>query len=816
MSRLVDYISLLGNRFPYIKKTEIIPGNIKKALNQFSKWKYDKVVLFHMYCDLIGVTEKGATLWRDIKFKKDIPVYQGVSVDETLMEEYVWTIRNAPADQLISQLFYSGTENRSAFELGLIVPVILGMDSEDTYVYNPSPYVIQETIGKNKGYIVWDDYFKRAYSKEYQKDRFIDYDHVEELEQGKRVVASIFDVKDCQILWKIMREKNPQELVLSIPQSLFIKLRPEWIKILSDCGLNMQGLLLVDTAVMPASPKKHMVLFCDKKAADYPFVARVLSLSENEMVIGDEEYFIDEAYFQYGKMTIRDVCSLNKTEKEKKHRNRPEEYYFSKEIRIQYKRRNYEERKVAIASYSSLPDETGKTKRLSGNVEKGLEYTSENDLKKKLEKAVFLEKLRKPIVDDIKGHFNEKYEYLSLKTLWYLFRDDLQMQAKYDDEVCMKMFVNERNDLQNLNYLDLLTGGKSGAVETFLADKEAEGKEYVKQLDLLFSKLIKDKVFRVNPFKEIAADYSNRMSEEQYEVRNALVKKNLSIKQQRQLLVGSCQRNDWQESEDFKTLVIAFRLFTGIPVREMLALKWADVIENKDYQFYQIKVTMMIDKAGEKTVYGLQDDWKRFRLIPVVPALSRLLFRRKKRWMKQYGLTEEKMDSIPIFCERYDRRKKEQQLMRYEKINQICRQGIEKLNIPKLEVLLPGDKDLLTDLNRYYSDLFLSNFRYYTKRKCCMTQGETNYLLGINQVDTYAEHYCDYTNDAVQYQMLRKLTRWSALLHREDKEETSATVKCVECHIHTEKESDLEIGIKNEFGGTVKVRVMKQDRQYEE
>jgi hypothetical protein len=55
-----------------------------------------------------------------------------------------------------------------------------------------------------------------------------------------------------------------------------------------------------------------------------------------------------------------------------------------------------------------------------------------------------------------------------------------------------------------------------------------------------------------------------------------------------------------------------------------------------------------------------------------------------------------------------------------------------------------------------------------------MTRGEINYLLGITAPDTYSKHYCDYTNDAIQFSITKKIERWVSLLRFDEKEEQSA------------------------------------------
>ena len=816
----MDYFSFAGMRFPYKRREESVPGKVRIAMRDFSKWRYDHTVLFHSYCDLIGVTEKGLTLYQDVKYKKGIIVQGGVSIDETLLEKDVWSIKKVPADQLISILFYSGGKNRYAFESGFLTPMILGWEAENTFILNPSPYIIQDTIEKCKGYIVWDDFFKKAYSYRFKNGVFFSYSEIEKLEENSRTVALLADEQDVQTMSQMLQSGNFEEIVVSIPHTLFKKCRKKLLDLTDKTGLNLQAVLLVDTKVLPSNPKKHMILYFDRQKPRNPIPVRVLSLSGTEMVVGEEEYSISNTYIQTGLMTIRDVQRLNEIPADKKQRKRPEEYRFSPEIRIQVKYRYRDEKKNAIVSYNSIPDERGKTKKLSKNIEKGLQYTDEKDLKDRLDLAVFYDELYLIIKENVEQYYFGRYEILSLKTLWYLCRGLLLNDKSYDESLLWEIFVKQENELQTMKYEDLFTEKKADIIDQILKGRSnSEKKGYIVQLNLLLDLLIKEKVFQYNPFRELLANLSNRMSEEQYEVRNALAKRNLSIGEQRQLLKNTCRADDWLESEAFHTLVICFRLLSGIPVREMLALVWSDMIENTDYGFYQVQVTMMIDREGQSRIYGTQDDWRRFRLIPIVPELARLLHKRKRIWMKKYNLTDKEIASVPIFCETYDHRRKKQQIMPYETINKICREAIAGLNIQKLEVNLPGEKELITDLSKYYNDLFLSNFRFHANHTCKMNRGEINYLLGLQQEDTYAEHYCDYTNDAVQFQMLHKLIRWSVLLKNVNglsDGSITARVRCEEYHIQIDGERALQIKLHCQFGGTARLRKVGKERNEEE
>lgn len=810
----------INTRFPYLRKEEAVSGKLKNVMNQFSKWRYDHTLLFHSYCDLIGVTEKSFTLWKDVKFGKGIPVIGGVAVDETLLEKYVWTIRKVPADQLISLLFYSGDKNLSAYESGFLVPIVLAKDPKGTYILNPSSYMVKDTIGQCKGYVVWDEHFCLAYSDCFKKNSFFSYDDMDKLEEDCRILAEVDEDRDMDALVRAIAGTAPKELVVSIPQVLFKKTREVLLQTAGGSGLTISNILLMDTAIFPANPKKRMVLFFRCDIPKHKIPARILSLQGVEMVLEDEVYHVSDDYLQTGMMTIRDVIRMNTPAVEVQKRKRPEEYWFSREIRIRCKYTARDGKKVAIVSYNSIPDAAGRSRKISRNIEKGLRFTDENDLKNRLDQVVFLDELSEIIARDVRKSYADRFETLSMKTLWYLYRDRIYNNEFYDDALCMSIFVDSEQELQKMSYSDFLTGRCPDVLEEVLVGRDtAEQRRILLQLDILFDALLREGIFRYNPFRDMLGDLSNRMSEEQYEVRNALVKKNLSISQQKALLAGTCQTGEWLGSEDFRTLVVSFRLLSGIPVREMLALKWSDLVHVEDYDFYQIQVTMRIDREGKSVIYGTQDDWKRFRLIPLVPELTRQLFIRKQRWMAKYKLTEEKMLNLPIFCENYDRRRKQQQIMRYEVVNRICRDTIAALKIPKFEVRLPGEKELITNLNRYYSDLFLSNFRYHANHTCRMTRGEINYLLGLEQEDTYAKHYFDYTNDALQYQMLRKLIRWSVLLRpsgdRSDAEDP-AMVECVECRIQAERDKHLQIKLRSQFGGTARVMLLEEDEEVQD
>jgi hypothetical protein len=90
-----------------------------------------------------------------------------------------------------------------------------------------------------------------------------------------------------------------------------------------------------------------------------------------------------------------------------------------------------------------------------------------------------------------------------------------------------------------------------------------------------------------------------------------------------------------------------------------------------------------------------------------------------------------------------------------------CRQIIDAAQIPTQQLVLPGKKPLIVDMNKYNGDIFYTNFRHRANHICAFSRGELSYVLGNKGPDTYSQHYCDYSNDMIQYMMAQKLRRWT-------------------------------------------------------
>ena len=199
-------------------------------------------------------------------------------------------------------------------------------------------------------------------------------------------------------------------------------------------------------------------------------------------------------------------------------------------------------------------------------------------------------------------------------------------------------------------------------------------------------------------------------------------------------------------------------------IREVAALRWADFVSIDGTESYQFTITKFVDSKGKIILHAERENWKRFRVVPVVEVVAILLLQRKS-YLLEMGIDERYLDECPIVLqEEYIEDMKRQKRISHTKPTVISRSEtelIKKANIPENNLVLPDEvNELRTDFNRYHGDIFLSNFRHKANHEAYLTMGEINYMIGINAPDTLSQYYCDYSNDFKQESMIQKLRRW--------------------------------------------------------
>lgn len=762
-----------------LKKCEnikvISKGKIKKALEIYRRFSMPNSKLFIDYCAASGLSGNPYNPWAEFKTNAGINIKPGTSLDESAFNDAAWAIRNEKATDVIRNLFYPSYINDSGFEIGFLVPEFFEkIHNEKCYVYNPSPDMILEIINrygnKDVTYIVADHNVCTSYQKQFPGKSFVAFE--ESSCSNADCILFVLGQWSFSTLTAILSQIQ-QEAIKTVTLFASNGTLDDLIK-LSDSNLfesvSFDRILLLEAALTRSEPRKKCVIYLKKKQdADEKILFQYAEDIEGlYLLISDNRYFLCKDDLGLSLKRVWNKCCEQHKHKqnndEVSRRKKALIYHFSNEILIHYKIINRKKTgAVAAVSYWSFPVEKHKSHKVSRDIEKGMKYTDQKELLKKLEAAVFEDDLYTIITDDIKTAFIERYTDLSLKSLWFVEREELLRQDKYDDDLAKSVFCKGNSLIENLTYNTFNTSDFRSIMSELTEGmtREAGGKIW-EQINLIFCVGVDNNHLPFNPVASLISEVRKTISEEQQEVRNALTKKHFSIQEQKKLLIDEevTEKNTWTNSNDFKTLIICFRLFTGIQPREMSALKWSDIKYCKDYGFYQVQITKFWSKDGKHNVYGEKEDWKKFRLIPVVKELYRLLHSRKNAIQKKYGISDEMIEEMPVFCEKMASMKKSQQALPPWKITEICRNRIGELKISSLLLTLPGKKEYVTDLSKYRNDIFISNFKYHANHTALMTRGEINYVLGVSAPDTYSQHYCDYTNDAIQYSIYKKIERW--------------------------------------------------------
>ena len=219
---------------------------------------------------------------------------------------------------------------------------------------------------------------------------------------------------------------------------------------------------------------------------------------------------------------------------------------------------------------------------------------------------------------------------------------------------------------------------------------------------------------------------------------------------------------------DSKWLAGVIRMFTGMSGSEVSALNWADYRQINALEVYQFSVIPMQEEKpqGEE---ALPD---KTRLVPVSTLLARMLNARLGYLKHTYGTDMRTIKNYPIVFaqEVSDSSLPDPETLRCSarRLAGFSREFVDKADISENILVLPinDDEGVETDISKYEGDIFRANFRYRANHSCSMTRGEVSYILGNTPPDTFSRHYCDYTNDMIQYGMSRKLDRWTSVFER--------------------------------------------------
>ena len=764
------------NEFTVTPIKQPINGTISEAINSYEAKGVPLSQLLTDFNDVItnpDLLKTAVNPWESINKKKGVSVVCSVSALETKFIFSAMSLYKQRPISVIKSIYYrNNMRNDSALErifLGIIfeeIPI-----NKNLLIINPSPFVVEavEKIRKGQSFAVIDETMASLYSKQYKHSRFVPIDSINSItgEDVAIIFTNCIDEKSLQKTVEYIGFASVERIygifqirMLNNKNSLF------W-RALSEGHYKINNIIIVPKEVSKSSPKNKCLIWIQgnsKKTEvviqkmDYDDRRKMVSLDGKKQVVSYEDLIGCKTLNLLWKRS-----SIKRKEKKKEYA-KFELYAFSQEIQISYaiyhdKTGSYAKAYYAATKLTHQPTVRGKA--LTPRTERGLHAKSEDLVIEALKKIPYNKTMAEAIIDDITINYLDMGIPVSLKTLWFCLRGMLQKNVSYDDAAMIEMFTN--NTISDL-YPDRDTGDAfRRAVEEQLEEGEdVKELKLLKMLNLIISEAINKGYLHENRILPLIPVAQNRATKRQKEVRQALTKRSFEGVEERKIM--EYLMPFYTKSSTFLAVVI--RLMTGISIREACGLLWSDFQYDKTLNIFRLSITKFVDSNAKIIHHVMNDDWEKYRVLPISFLLGEMIMARKK-YLNKEGLDDEVLEEYPIILHREDlsriRKGYRPIYCKPSSVAEKCREAVKAAEIPQLQIILPdGDgNELETDLNSYGGDIFRSNFRDKALNAAGFELDEMNYYLGIKRPDTFSQHYCDYTNQYVQLQMARKLDRWA-------------------------------------------------------
>lgn len=713
-------------------------------------------------------------------------------------------IENELPTDIINGIFYYN-RNDNSINIDYLLPLLRknAGENDTVLIILPSPDLIltwNQTCIKTV-YAVPDKEVKGLYQIQFAKIPFVSFITFDE-------IAALSGIDIVMLTSSSLSVQESLELLCSVPvgaKKIFALLPSTAFSECTDGQMafcsnqyRLNEILLLPAEICNSIPRRKIIAFFTDTPAD--------TVSLHSSFIKDKQLFMKsevgqiavESVFQKETLKAQYKKAISTPKELLRDYDKSKAYLFSEEITLNYTTQIRDDYYVGKAYYCSPAPSSNRKHgdRLSRLIEAGLRSKTEQGLTNALERLPFSDAnvnlkddsdstLADIIVRELYERFQSNFSELSLKTIWFILRERLNPQKNkdskknkssnknpYKDEIAQYLFCGSIQNLSRLHPLHAEIEEIQDAMEAVLQNQEDDARlKYWLQLDLIFKAAVKAGILDRNPVQYIIASVSKRATDRQREIRNAMTKKNLETDEENRLLelLSAPTQNPQNEQSELplyvinsKALLLAVRFFTGLSNAEACALTFGNILHSKSPNLVQLR----IDHSDNDDYYIGQKETK-FRFVPLVQPLVDM-FNARKDYIQQYFGIDFSQKSIPLFYETEPTSPDEALHNKCCTPKTSAKFGsaiIKKLGLPQQLLVLPGDEysaDSLTiDLFKYQGDIIRSNFKFHANHDAAFTMGELSYYLGIQPPDTYSCHYCDYSNEFIQYGMKEKLLRWT-------------------------------------------------------
>ena len=624
--------------------------------------------------------------------------------------------------------------------------------------------------------------------------------------------------------------KNGRIMAL-LPQSVLTQ-REGIGQMLRSVYCSPEEIIAITSDATVSAPRKKMLLFAgsydEREHTEVPVFFTQCSRSGKNLIIEKRHILIsvDELYRSGKSLTAlrRWYETKQKSSGEKLSREKANVYDFSEEIKLRYTiHQNKKDNAFIGTVYYRALSRGNQRNRTAWDSEKmtqeGLRSKDRQAVLAALEDTAYYETLETCITSDLRHHYGGEIGSCSLKTIWFCVRPTLLRDAAYNDSMARTVLFPAGNTaLASIFPKDADDEAYRTAMESVIPAEEKTTSKYWKQLNLIFRTCVSLNYLQKNPISRLMTEADKKDIKELRDLRNALTKKTFTPDEEERMFryvneptkipFGARYARRYEAKSIW--LLGAIRMFTGMGLREVCALDWADFVKLDGLDSCQLLVYKFLEDNGTCT-YSINQERSKYnyRKIPLAPILTQMLRNRLAFMREVQGYTEEEIRQTPIILdrERTDTEVFEAAYCKYSEAVKSCKKLIEVAEIPTQELVFPGEQERVLDMNKYGGDIYYTNFRHRANHVCAFSRGELSYVLGNKGPDTFSQHYCDYSNDMIQYIMTQKLRRWTyryepvnGTPETRNRENRVQSVVCVSSAEQNDLYSCLDITIRGKGG----------------
>ena len=794
------------NHMPELKGT--VSSKLVDTIRFYRQHKVSGLQLVANYCQYNKhrtQIEDAFNPWVEFEqaIKGKVNAAEGISIAESTfnMIENIW--KEKPSDVIRAALYpfpalfgrRSDLKVRSnydgKFECSFFLQQFeaLARTASQILIVNPGPDFLLAWSQKAKKYAckcyvaVPNIYVAAAYRMEFKGLQFCIFSDI--ADYTKRfdliAIASPITVEEFSIGTILSAGRDNANFLALFPQTFLSAPGDNVCAVLRERGFLPSKIISITPSATTTRPGKKMLLFAGRNADPNALIPIFFTQCDESA----SNIIVEKEYIQVSQQQLNKPTTLSKLreafEKAKidpdtvKHRKRPSVYQFSNEISLFYTiHRDKHGVYVGEAYYrgKTSPENTSDGQGWnSPATQKGLRCKDQESVTGKMESITYSDAIYPYIVGDMLDYYNERISQCSLKTIWFCCRSRLLARRDYRDEIAKNiLFAPGENALSALCPSDASGEDYRNAMQVVIPEDSIAVVKYWQQLNIIMKVAEECGVISTNPIPALLPEISNRASKELRNLRNMLTKKTFTFEEETRILAyvrEKCEadfgpRKALRFENDSTLLLGPIHLFTGMSTREICALTWEDFEVIPSLNAHRLLVYKFISDEGV-VIYHSEDN--ACRKVPVAPLLADMLNSRKTYLKAMCGFTEPELQHLPIIMPNNKKTvamPSKPVFCKYDVAIRVCRALIEKANIPTQELVLPGDGEVLVvDMNKYQGDIFYSNFKHRANHTCSFNRGELSYVVGNKAPDTFSQHYCDYTNDLVQYGMVRKLNRWT-------------------------------------------------------